>query len=39
MGHYFSYLMDEDVLRCEECGVNVLSSRAKEKCRYAKESE
>ena len=32
MGHYFSMLMDDEVLRCEECGVNVLSPRAKEPC-------
>jgi hypothetical protein len=37
MGHYFSYLMDDEVMRCEECGVNILSTRAKEICRYAKE--
>jgi hypothetical protein len=23
--HYFSTLMDEDCIRCEECGMNVLS--------------
>ena len=39
MGHYFSYLMDDEVLRCEECGVNYLSPRAKQLCPYAKLSQ
>jgi hypothetical protein len=38
MGHYFSYLMDNEVLRCEECGVNALSPRAKEACPYSEMS-
>ena len=38
MGHIFSYLMDNEVLRCEDCGVNILSPRAKILCAYAKES-
>jgi hypothetical protein len=32
MRHYFSTLLDDDCLRCEACGVNPLSAKAKENC-------
>jgi|688.fasta_scaffold361505_4 hypothetical protein len=37
MGHIFSYGMDDEVMRCEDCGVNILSDRAKILCPYAEE--
>lgn len=39
MGHLFSYLMDDEVFRCEECGVNYLSPRASLACPYTKMSQ
>lgn len=32
MSHFFSLLLDDDCYRCEYCGVNPLSAKAKEPC-------
>lgn len=32
MGHYFSNWLDDDCIRCEYCGVNPFSPKAKGEC-------